>query len=158
MANLCYMLMKVVGKKDDIFKFYDALTHRTTEVWLGRGAHAELKFVSDGVAIIQGEVKNTMASALVESAESMEFRRRTGEGCWCWTGDIVNVSSFLTVFDAAEKFGVNFDAYSQEPALGIQEHFAYDNGVKVQESISWQPWEEGSVGYSWNFKVSEPER
>lgn len=131
MANLCDFSMMVKGNRDDIEKFYCALTQATTKVWMGRGAEADIDY-EDGYAYISGWCKWSIVSSLIDNAESMAHQKETGNGYWDeeMIGDI---NEFVTLFGACKKYHLNMEVFSYEPDIGFSEHYKYENGELVAD-------------------------
>lgn len=53
MANICSFRMRLKGEKENISKFFSALT-QAGNIWMGRGAEADIDFLSDNEAEIEG--------------------------------------------------------------------------------------------------------
>ena len=70
MANICSFLMKVRGYKDDIIQLHKAMTQEGN-IWMGRGADADLEFEDDDFATLTGTCKWSIQSALIDNAVSM---------------------------------------------------------------------------------------
>ena len=134
MANLCDFSMLVKGKKENIEKFYSALTQKTCEAWMGRGADAEINYDDDENALISGYCKWSISSSLIDDAVSMEKQRTTGKGRWYWEDEIKNVKLFITLYEACERYNVNMEVFSEEPGCCFAEHYKYENG-NIEEEI-----------------------
>lgn len=63
MANICSFRMRLKGEKENISKFFSALT-QAGNIWMGRGAEADIDFLSDNEAEIEGCCKWSIQSAL----------------------------------------------------------------------------------------------
>lgn len=98
MANICCFRMSVKGDKSNISKFTSALT-QDGEVWMGRGAEADIDFLSDSEAKIEGCCKWSIQSALIDDSFSMRRQKETGEGYW---GDLDTSKGFISLFEAYE--------------------------------------------------------
>ena len=98
MANICCFRMSVKGDKSNISKFTSALT-QDGEVWMGRGAEADIDFLSDSEAEIEGCCKWSIQSALIGDSFSMRRQKETGEGYW---GDLDTSKGFISLFEAYE--------------------------------------------------------
>lgn len=77
MANICCFRMRVKGDKSNISKFTSALT-QDGEVWMGRGAEADIDFLSDSEAEIEGCCKWSIQSALIDDSFSMRRQKKPG--------------------------------------------------------------------------------
>lgn len=132
----------VRGDKEGIEKFVDALTHKG-DVLIGHGARIRICNYGERSARITGEVKWSLLESLIG-------RPKYG--------------TYLTIFEACEKFAVNMEVYAKEPLSGFQEHLLYENGKRLNDII---PYREiygeytGELidtvgGYpSWNFTVND---
>lgn len=98
MANICCFRMSVKGDKSNISKFTSALI-QDGEVWMGRGAEADIDFLSDSEAEIEGCCKWSIQSALIDDSFSMRRQKETGEGYW---GDLDTSKGFISLFEAYE--------------------------------------------------------
>lgn len=140
MANCCTFTMQVKGKKNDIIRFYYALTQKG-DLWIGRGAAASIYYDSSAsqgddhcVVEIDGECKWSIESALIDDALSMQEQKRTGTGCWRLSDPNVN---YVTLPEACEKFHVNMEAFSEELGCEFQEHMSYENGEFFSEIVDY---------------------
>lgn len=104
-ANICCFRMSVKGDKSNISKFTSALT-QDGEVWMGRGAEADIDFLSDSEAEIEGCCKWSIQSALIDDSFSMRRQKETGEGYW---GDLDTSKGFISLFEACEEYHVNME-------------------------------------------------
>lgn len=129
MANMCYFEMCVVGKHENIKKFYEALS-QSKDVWMGRGASAEILYDSENKAFINGECKWSIQSALIDNAVSM---RKEPER---WYKLNTNYE-YITLWEACEKYDLKMEVYSEECGLGFQEHYKYVDGDITNECIDW---------------------
>ena len=129
MANICNFSMYVRGKSEDIQRFYDAMC-QNGNVYMGRGADAELIMEDDDGARIEGWCKWSIQSALIDNAISM----RTNPGMW-WFGDNVDASKieFITLDEACDKWNLDMEVYSEEPGCCFQEHYLFVDGAMVLE-------------------------
>lgn len=129
MANICSFSMYVRGKSEDIQSFYDAM-RQNGNIYMGRGADAQLIMEDDGYARIEGWCKWSIKSALIDNAVSM----RTNPGMW-WFGDNVDASKieFVTLDEACEKWNLDMEVYSEEPGCCFQEHYMFIDGYMVLE-------------------------
>lgn len=98
MANICSFRMRLKGEKENISKFFSALT-QAGNIWMGRGAEADIDFLSDNEAEIEGCCKWSIQSALIDNSLSMRRQKETGEGCW---GDLDTSKGFISLFEAYE--------------------------------------------------------
>lgn len=126
MANLCSFEMKVVGKKENIEHFYNALIQEDN-IWIGRGADATIEEMTDDGAFIVGYCKWSILSALVDNAISM---RNTPER-WTFTEEEKESLSFATLLEATKLWDLTMEVYSEEPGIGFQEHFLFQKGVSL---------------------------
>lgn len=131
MANLCDFVMHVRGKRENIEKFYDALTQKG-KIYMGRGAEADI-FLDDDIAEIKGWCKWSVVSALIDNAISM----RTEPNRWSFDED-VNELEFITLIEACQKWNVDMEVYSEEPGCCFQEHFmVIDGELVIDECVEW---------------------
>ena len=136
MANICNLLIKVRGNKEDIIKFHKAL-NQEGEVWMGRGAETDLTFEEDGAAYMFGQCKWSVISSLVDNAISM----RTEPNRWAFAeGD--DVKEFITLFEACKRWNLVMEVYSEEPGCEFQEHYICDKGdVICDECVEWHEYD-----------------
>ncbi len=131
MANICCFRMSVKGDKSNISKFTSALT-QDGEVWMGRGAEADIDFLSDSEAEIEGCCKWSIRSALIDDSFSMRRQKETGEGYW---GDLDTSKGFISLFEVCEEYHVNMEVYSEESGCGFSEHYSYNDGEILDEGF-----------------------
>lgn len=131
MANLCNFVMHVRGKRENIEKFYEALT-QNGKIYMGRGASAEI-FLDDDIAEITGWCKWSIVSALIDNAISM----RTEPNRWSFEED-VNELEFITLIEACQRWNVDMEVYSEESGCCFQEHFlVIDGELVIDECVEW---------------------
>lgn len=160
MANICSFRMRLKGEKENISKFFLALT-KNGNVWMGRGAQADIDFLSDNEAEIEGRCKWSIRSALIGDSFSMRRQKETGVGIW-WGLD--TSKEFITLFEACEEYRVNMEVYSEESRRGFSEHYAYNDGKILDECVDFsEDFDEDtgerifSGGFSeWAFDVKTP--
>ncbi len=138
MANLCDFVMLVKGNKEEIEKFYKALTQSSSEAWMGRGANADITY-EEGGACITGYCKWSIQSALIDNAVSMQKQKNNnGEGRWYWGDGIEEVVKFITLFEACDKWNLNMEVFSWESGCCFSEHYKYENGNITDECIDYE--------------------
>ena len=138
MANICSFQMCVRGNCSNIEKFYDAMMQKGN-IYMGRGAEAEIEFESEDRAMITGWCKWSVISALVDNAVSM----RTNPSRWYW-GDDVDPKNleFITLFEACKKWNLDMEVYSEECGCCFQEHFVFIDGDLVcDECVEWEEYD-----------------
>lgn len=151
MANICDFNMMVKGKRDNIVKFYCALTQATKKVWMGRGAEADINY-EDGCAYINGWCKWSVFSSLIDNAKSMAYQKKTGFGYW--DEEIISkVDEFISLFSACKKYHLNMEVFSYESDIGFSEHFKYENGELVANEEC--DYEEHSGGFKCEFSLAD---
>lgn len=130
MANMCLFRMMVKGKKNNVEAFYNAMRQKGN-TWMGRGASAEIEYedVSDR-ALISGECKWSIISALVDNAISM---RENPSGWYFGDGVNVNDLEFITLFEACKRWNLNMEVYSEECGCEFQEHYIFVDGELICE-------------------------
>ena len=140
MANMCSFSMLVVGKHEDIEKFYDAMSQEGN-IYMGRGAEAEIEYEDDydegkDRAQIDGWCKWSVQSALTDNAISM----RDNPDMWGWDeGTDTSKLEFITLLEATKKWNLVMEVFSEEPGCEFQEHYIFDNGtVLVDECVEYQ--------------------
>lgn len=180
MANLCSFKMCLRGGKENIQKFFDAMSQKDT-LYMGRGADAELEFEDDDYAFITGCCKWSVKAAMVRNAISM----RTEPEKWAFSKGVdKNTLEFITLFEAAARFKLEIEVYSEEGSNGFMEHIVIDKDKvlkdetveffeyflddedeylnkkdaesKIGISISDEDWEEGYLrvgGFDWDFTI-----
>jgi len=137
MANICDFSMRVRGQKEDIEKFYNAMSQKGN-VFMGRGAEAEIQYEDEDeyyTAWIQGWCKWSVTSAMVDNAISM----RTNPGQW-YFGEGFDVSKieFITLIEACQKWNLDMEVFSEEPGCCFQEHIMVINGeVVIDDCEEW---------------------
>ena len=134
MANICSFSMYVRGKSEDIQSFYDAMC-QNGNIYMGRGADAELIMEDDDGARIEGWCKWSIQSALIDNAMSM----RSNPGMW-YFGDNVDASKFefVTLYEACEKWNLDMEVYSEEPGCCFQEHYMFvDGDIVADECVEY---------------------
>lgn len=163
MANICSFSMQVKGTRENIEKFFEAMT-QAKDVWMGRGSEADIEYEDeDGRAQIDGWCKWSIQSALIDNALSMRKQQMTGEGYWYWGDEIQNVKEFITLFEACKKYNVNMEVYSEEPGCCFSEHYKYENGKILDECVDYEEHYDddgnfiGAVGgyKDWYFDLEE---
>lgn len=160
MANICSFKMRLKGEKENISKFFLALT-QAGNIWMGRGAEADIDYLSHNEAEIVGYCKWSIQSALIDNSLSMRRQKETGEGYW---GDLDTSKGFITLFEACEEYHVNMEVYSEEPGCGFSEHYVYNDGEILDECVNFsEECDEDtgecvfSGGFSeWTFDVKMP--
>lgn len=134
MANICGFSMCIRGKHEDIEAFYNAMT-QNGNIYMGRGADADIKYEDEDLAFIDGWCKWSIQSAMIDNAISM----RTEPNMWYW-GDGVDASNleFITLFEACKKWNLDMEVYSEESGCCFQEHYICSNGdVICDECVEW---------------------
>lgn len=183
MANICNFSMLVVGKHEDIEKFYDAMS-QNGNIYMGRGAEAEIEYEDDydeegtDRAQIDGWCKWSVQSALIDNAISM----RDNPDGWYW-GDGADTSKleFITLLEATKKWNLIIEVFSEESGCGFQEHYVFDKGTvlcdecidyyeywldnyetkeeaeeELEIEITDEEWKEGYAnrgGFEWDFDI-----
>lgn len=138
MANICSFIMKVKGEKNNIEAFFAAMEQRET-IWMGRGAEASIKYGEDGtIATIDGWCKNSVKSALIDSAVSM----RTTPNNWTFGGMNPSELEFITLCEACERYHVEAETYSEESGCCFQEHMHIGNDGEFldNETVPYFEW------------------
>lgn len=136
MANICSFLMKVRGDKEDIIQFHKALTQEGN-IWMGRGADADLEFEGDDLASLIGWCKWSIISALVDNAISM---RKEPERWYHEPGE--EEKEYITLFEACKRWNLVMEVYSEECGMQFQEHFICDKGdVICEECVDWEEYD-----------------
>lgn len=132
MANLCSFQMYVRGKSEDITKFYNAMIQKG-DIWMGRGADADIEFEDEDYACITGSCKWSVVSALIDNAISM----RSGSDRW-YFGDY-KPSEFITLWEACKKWNLDMEVYSEESGCCFQEHFVCAKGdIICEDCVEWE--------------------
>ena len=134
MANICSFQMYVRGNCKDIEKFYDAMCQKGN-IYMGRGADAEIEFESEDRACITGWCKWSVVSAMVTNAESM----RSEPNMWWWgDGKTSEGLEFITLFEACKKWNLDMEVYSEESGCCFQEHYVFVDGELIcEECVEW---------------------
>lgn len=134
MANMCNFSMYVKGNHGDIEQFYNAMSQKGN-VYMGRGAEAEIIWDDDDVAVIDGWCKWSVISSLVDNAVSM----RSEPNKWAWSAeDKEKDLEFVTLFEACKKWNLVLEVYSEECGNEFQEHYICDKGeVTCNECVEW---------------------
>lgn len=132
MANICDFQMCVRGNCSNIEKFYDAMCQKGN-IYMGRGASAEIEFESEDRAMITGWCKWSIQSALIDNAESM----RSNPERWWW-GEGEKPSEFITLWEACKKWNLDMEVYSEESGCCFQEHYVCIEGdIICDECVEW---------------------
>ena len=134
MANICYFVMRVRGEHENIEKFYNAMSQKGN-VWMGRGAEAEISYEDDNVAEINGWCKWSVESALIDNAISM----RTEPNMWAFGGDFnSHTTQFVTLVEACKIWDLDMEVYSEESGCCFQEHLmVVDGELVIDECVEW---------------------
>lgn len=133
MANVCGFNMCVKGNRSDIEQFYNAMLQKGN-IWMGRGAEAEISYKDENKAFITGWCKWSILSALIENAVSMRTEREK----WGFGEDDPKDLEFITLFEACQKWNLVMEVYSEESGCEFQEHFVCDKGLIVcEECVDW---------------------
>lgn len=145
MANRCNFSMVVIGAEKNIKKFYNAITQKGL-VWIGRGSCADIWFDENyeenqnkkvSRAEINGWLKNSVQSSLIDNAVSMQHQKETGDGHWSniKQGD---KKEFITLFEACRKFNLDMEVYSSEIECEFQEHYLFKSGkIECDECVDY---------------------
>ncbi len=137
MANLCNFSMRVRGQKEDIEKFYNAMSQKGN-IYMGRGGEADIDYEDEGeyyTAWITGWCKWSVVSAMVDNAISM----RTEPNMW-YFGDGVDASQFefITLIEACQRWNLDMEVYSEEPGCCFQEHYmVIDGELVIDDCVEW---------------------
>ena len=126
--------MKVRGYKDDIIQLHKAMTQEGN-IWMGRGADADLEFEDDDFATLTGTCKWSIQSALIDNAVSM----RNHPERWHF-GDMDPSSlEFITLYQACYRWNLVMEVYSEECGNQFQEHYICDKGVILcDDCVDWE--------------------
>lgn len=103
MVDMCEFTMQVSGKLEDIAQFYAALI-QSGDTYIGRGALADINYITSETAIINGCCKWNVQSALFDDALSMKKQKEEHSREW---SDIDSVREILTLYEACEKYHVS---------------------------------------------------
>lgn len=132
MANLCSFEMRLRGSHDNIEHFYNAMI-QNGDIWMGRGADAEIEFEDEDCARITGNCKWSIVSALIDNAISM----RSGSKRWYFGA--YKPSEFITLWEACKKWSVDMEVYSEEGGCCFQEHFmCIDGEIVCEDCVNWE--------------------
>ena len=123
MANICSFKMMVKGEHENIAKFYNAMS-QNGNIYMGRGAEAEIYYKDENCAQIDGWCKWSVQSAMIDNAISM----RTEPNLWAFSTRKEELE-FITLLEATEKWNLVMEVYSEEPGCEFQEHYVFDNGT-----------------------------
>lgn len=121
MADIREFIMQVEGKAEDIAQFYAALT-QSGDIYIGRGALADINYITPEKAIINGCCKWSLQSALFDDALTMKKQK---EGCSREWSDIDNVREILTLYEACEKYHVSMEVSAKAYTSLKPEGFKY---------------------------------
>lgn len=116
MSNICCFRMRVKGDKLNISKFTSALT-QAGNIWMGRGAQADIDFLSDSEAEIEGCCKWSIQSALIDDSFSMRRQKETGEGYW---GDLDTSKGFILFLRRAKNITSIWRFIPRNPGVVFQ--------------------------------------
>lgn len=161
MANLCDFEMMVKGERKNIDLFFAALT-QTGNVWMGRGACADIYYDDANTATISGDCKWSIHSALFTDAVSMREQKETGIGSWAWN-EQSDSRDYVTLFEACKNYHVNVEVYSEETGCEFQEHYKYENGETLSDCVDYtEVYNEDTEEYestggyeSWDFNLAD---
>lgn len=120
MANDCYFSMKVTGQNENIKEFCMALTHyKNSNTYIGRGTYQgeDIEY-EDGCAYVHADCPWSILTSFVDVTTKTE-----------------NGIEYINIYEACNKFNVNFEVYSEELGFEFQEHFSYIDGDKFEECI-----------------------
>ncbi len=131
MGNICSFGIKVVGEKDNVMKFFDAMEQKNG-IYMGRGAeiydiditenHNNKSLIS---AKAFGLCKWSVLSSLINSAISM----RTSPEDWTNGKDVISGKiKVLTLCEASKLYNVNVEIFSEECELCFAEHYVVLKG------------------------------
>lgn len=137
MANLCDFEMMVKGQKPFIDNFFKALT-QDGNVWMGRGAEADIEFEDEDLARITGWCKWSVRSALIDNA----IRMRESPEAWA---DLKKGNSYITLMEASNLYKLEIEVYSEESGCCFQEHYVIRDGkLDEEEVVSYHEiWKDG---------------
>lgn len=124
MANICSFSMMVKGEHENIEQFYNAMS-QNGNIYMGRGAEAEIYYKDENCAQIDGWCKWSVQSAMINNAISM----RTEPNLWAFSAREKEELEFITLLEATEKWNLVMEVYSEEPGCEFQEHYVFDNGT-----------------------------
>ena len=136
MAHICEFKMQLKGKRTNIDKFVNALT-RKGRVYIGDGISntdiSILEYNSLTIAMITGNCKWSVWSALIGGAEQMQEEKKQGVN----NPVIQSADEIITLFEACRCFNVNMEVYSKEPECKFQEHYKYENGNSLGDLVNY---------------------
>jgi hypothetical protein len=134
MANICDFVMRVKGKRENIEKFYNTM-HQNGNVYMGRGAEAEINYEDNDIAEINGWCKWSVVSALIDNAISM----RTEPGKWYFGANFnFSKTQFVTLIEACRRWDIDMEVYSEESGCAFQEHYmVVDGDLVIDECVEW---------------------
>ena len=136
MANICEFKMQLKGRRENIFKFIDALTWKG-KVYIGNSiSNTDIsisEYNSLTIAIITGNCKWSIRSALIDEAVRMQEEKVQNVN----NQMIQSTDEFITLFEACRRFNVNMEVYSKEPGYKFQEHYKYENGNILNDVVDY---------------------
>ena len=110
--------IRIKGKKKNVSKFFSALTH-DGNVRMGRGAKADICYLSKREALITGTCKDNIHNDLIA-----EVKCRS---------EIDTSKESITLFDACKKYRVSMVLHSEDAPFF--EHYSCSKG-KIKKSRS----------------------
>lgn len=110
--------IRIKGNKKNISKFFSALTHEG-DVRMGRGAEANICYLSNREALITGICKDNIHNDLIAGAK--------------YWSDLDASKESITLFDACKKYRVNIVLHSEDSPFF--EHYSCSRG-KIKDSRS----------------------
>lgn len=110
--------IKIKGAKKNISKFFSALTH-DGNVRMGRGAKADICYLSKREALITGTCKDNIHNDLIAEVKCRSELDTSKES--------------ITLFDACKKYRVSMVLHSEDAPFF--EHYSCSRG-KIKESRS----------------------
>jgi len=110
--------IKIKGTKKNISKFFSALTHEG-DVRIGRGAEADICYLSKREALITGICKDNIHNDLIAEAK--------------YRSSLDAPKESITLFDACKKYRVSMVLHSEDAPFF--EHYSCSRG-KIKESRS----------------------
>lgn len=136
MANMCDFSMKLVGKNENIEKFYKVLT-QDGDIWMGRGGADTVIDKHEGYAFIFGWCKWSIQSAMIDDALSMQKQKESGIGNW-YGIDKNDKHEYITLWEACRKFNLDMEAYSKESGCEFQEHYLFKDGnIQYEDCVKY---------------------
>lgn len=121
MANYCGYTMRAKGTKDAVDELVDIMQYKHKLWWFRRIFSADVYEVEDsGDNVIVGICGDCAWSVLVCMTDAAGSYISEAQS-----------SKFVSLRKVSELLHLEIEVWSEEPGIGFQEHFHYDNGTEL---------------------------